>query len=258
MDALVSVLMSVHNEESWVEQAAKSILAQDYTRFKLVIIDDGSTDKTPTILKRLAKDRRVKVIRQRNNGLTKALNNGLKHCTGTYIARMDADNIALPTRIREQVAFLKQHPDHALVGTWREERYPDGTRRVRKFPVTNAALQRGLVRACMISHSSVMIRADILKKYKYDEQYRTSQDYELWTRIGKGHKLANLSKVLTIAYQRPGSITRRKKKWETLKTKLKIHWQAYKNLDCPWWSLIWLLKPFVEVIIPRNILRVFA
>src|SRR5689334_9568753 len=95
----ISVCMPVYNAQTYVRQAVQSILAQTFSDFEFIIIDDGSTDESPTILRELAeKDSRIRVTSRPNTGYAKALNEALQQSRGQYIARMDADDIALPDR----------------------------------------------------------------------------------------------------------------------------------------------------------------
>jgi len=253
---LVSVLMSVHNEERWVMRAVTSMMSQSYENLEIIIVNDGSTDDTLEILKNLQMhDDRIKIVNQENTGLTKALNNGLFHCKGKYVARMDADNIAMPSRIRKQVSFLEDNPDFAVVGSWRIDVLPDGVERLHKVPESNEEIQRTFVKRNCVSHSSVLVNAQTLRLFLYDERFLTSQDFELWTRIGKHWKLANLPEPLCRAYQREKGITSSSNKWRTLKYKLIIHFRAYQRLKCPWWYFIFIPKPIVEFLIPTRLIE---
>ncbi len=245
---LVSVLISAHNEQNWIEQSVNSILTQTYSNLEIIIVNDGSTDDTLNILKKIQKkDKRVKIINQENKGLTKSLNIGINQCKGQYIARMDADNVSREDRIERQVEFLKKNPSYSIVGSWRKE-IKNNEIKKKKFPVENKAIKQWLIRACVISHSSVMIKSEKIKKYKYNERFRTSQDYELWIRMAKKEKFHNIPEYLTTAYNRKKGITNSKKKKEAYKTKLKIHKKALENIKHPIYMKIWILKPFYELI----------
>ena len=114
----VAVLMSVYNGEKYLREAINSILSQTFNDFEFLIINDGSTDGTADILKSYT-DSRIKIINnEKNIGLTKSLNKGLKIAKGEYIARQDADDISMPERLKEEVAFLEIHKDYAVVGTF--------------------------------------------------------------------------------------------------------------------------------------------
>jgi len=256
---LVSVLIGVYNEEDWVMQAVESIMHQSYDNLEIVIVNDGSTDGTLEILENLQKhDKRIKIINQENTGLTKALNNGLKHCKGDYIARMDADNVSLLNRIKKQVAYMEAHPDCIVCGTWRRDIFPDGSSRDLKLPIKSKNIKRALVKTCVISHSSVMAKGDLLRAMKYNEKFRVSQDYELWTRMGKHWNLGNVGEILTEAHHRKTSITRTTKVIEKLKYNLLIRVYAYLRLDCPWWYFIFIPKPIVEALIPDSLIKKYV
>ena len=114
---LVSVVMSVFNGETLLDKSIKSILAQTFTDFEFIIIDDGSTDKTPDIIKKYETDGRVIVITQENIGLTKSLNKAIKIARGELIARQDADDISLKERLLCLVNEFKKNPALVLCGT---------------------------------------------------------------------------------------------------------------------------------------------
>jgi len=113
---LISVVMSVYNGEAFLEEAINSVLNQSLTNFEFIIINDGSTDSSLKIIKSFT-DSRIKIINQKNLGLSKALNKGIKEANGKFIARMDSDDISLPLRFEKQIDFLNKNPNCVLVGT---------------------------------------------------------------------------------------------------------------------------------------------
>src|SRR5260370_34687140 len=113
----VSVVMSVYNGARFLDQAINSIRAQTYRDFEFIIVDDGSTDETPALLSGHAMaDSRIRILSQENRGLIESLNRGFAAATGTYIARMDADDVAKPYRLEKQLDFLTANPGIALGG----------------------------------------------------------------------------------------------------------------------------------------------
>src|SRR5262249_37665616 len=115
----VWVVMHVYNAEKYLAEALDSILQQTCTDFELIVIDDGSTDRSSTIIEAYArKDRRIILHRQDNSGLVMALNQGCNLARGRYIARMDADDVRLPHRFERQLDYREHRPDLALIGTW--------------------------------------------------------------------------------------------------------------------------------------------
>src|SRR5438046_2743554 len=113
----VSVIMSVYNAQRYLAAAIDSILAQTFTDFEFIIIDDGSTDRSSQILADFAnKDSRIRVETRANKGLTRSLNEAIALSRGEFLARMDADDIALPNRLEVQVRFMREHRDVVLLG----------------------------------------------------------------------------------------------------------------------------------------------
>src|SRR5262245_11551620 len=113
----ISVILACYNTERYIASAVQSILAQTLGDFELILIDDGSTDSSSQICQDLAaKDSRIRLITRPNKGLTKTLNEGLSLATAPLIARMDADDLSLPTRFEKQVAYLSAHPECVCVG----------------------------------------------------------------------------------------------------------------------------------------------
>lgn len=196
---LVSVLMPVYNEEDNVVRAIKSVIAQTYRNWEFVIVDDGSTDRTPTILKEFSEsDPRIKVIRnERNMGITASLNRGLKACKGEYIARLDADDWYHPEKLEEQVRFLEEHPDHGMVGTFFTLVYDDGREIRVSLPVKHENILKRMAYRNSFCHSCVTFRREVLEVAGYyDEKLKYAQDYDLYFRVMSIAKAANIPKYL--------------------------------------------------------------
>jgi glycosyltransferase involved in cell wall biosynthesis len=196
---VVSVLMPVYNGEWFLAEAIDSILGQTFADFEFVIIDDGSTDASPAILADYAsRDPRIRVVRQAGAGIVAALNRGLAECRAPLVARMDADDSSLPTRLEQQVAFLAGHPRVAVVGTAFQLVSETGAAGPKVHHATGpAAISRGLRRGNCLAHPTVMMRRDaILAVGGYRESLRHAEDYDLWTRVGERHELANLPTCL--------------------------------------------------------------
>ena len=118
---LVSVVMSVYNGEGYLPASLDSLLAQEGVDFEIVVVDDGSTDQSPEILENYArKDYRVRVIRQENAGLTKALARGCGEATGELVARQDADDVSFPGRLAKLTAVLRENAGVAVAASWVE------------------------------------------------------------------------------------------------------------------------------------------
>jgi glycosyltransferase involved in cell wall biosynthesis len=193
----VTVLMATYNDERYVEAAARSILAQSFHDFEFLIVDDASSDETPRILSRLAReDDRMRVLRLAENvGLAAALNIGLEAATSPIIARMDGDDISRPDRLEAQLLHLREHPEIDILGTYARDIDEAGvpTGEVRKVPLSPSQARR-LVWTGPVIHPSAVFRRDrILAIGGYDPGLRRRQDYELWFRaVGAGLVIANL------------------------------------------------------------------
>lgn len=198
----VSVVMPAYNAERFLADAIQSILAQTFRDFELLIIDDGSTDKTPNLLEAFAStDPRIRVHRHEvNRGMTAAMNQGVKMARGRLVARMDADDVSVPHRFERQVAYLDGHPDIAVVGSWVRIINEDGVQTgVARYPI-----EPELVAWCMlffntISHPTVMMRRSALDAERtYSEVYLRAQDYALFIGLSRKVKLANLEEPLLL------------------------------------------------------------
>jgi glycosyltransferase involved in cell wall biosynthesis len=216
---LVSVVLACYNCEKYVHKAVQSIIDQSYKNLEILITDDCSTDNSYNILKRIAqKDSRVLLKRNEANlKLAKTLNNAIAGAKGKYIARMDADDISMPERIEKQVLWFESNPDYGVLGTnvW----FINGEgRKWRKSirPITNEEINSAKYFGNPFYHPTVMMRADAMKKHRYNEKFDVAQDYELWFNILRDYKGFNLKQNLLQYRIFSGSIsgTRRDKQLE--------------------------------------------
>lgn len=191
--------MSVYNGEKFLPEAVESMLLQSYKNFEFIIIDDGSTDATADILLQYGKrDPRITLIKFNDNqGLAASLNFGFDLARGDYIARMDADDISLSSRLEEQVLYLDEHPDIGICGTW-VELIGESVGKLWKYPISHEAICVQMFFANALLHSSVMFRRSILVRHglKYDTQFRFAQDYDLWSRAFLLTRFANIDHFL--------------------------------------------------------------
>jgi glycosyltransferase involved in cell wall biosynthesis len=194
----ISVVMPVHNAEKYITEALDSIIQQTFTDFELIVIDDGSTDRSSTIIESYAKkDRRVIVHRQDNCGLILSLNRGCSLARGRYIARMDADDVSLPERFERQLDYLERHPHIGLLGTWIQDIGPNGEQGpVWPLPTTPALIPWFLMFGNCIAHPSVMGSRELIQSLDYRTEATHVEDYDLWCRMSAVSGLANLPEVL--------------------------------------------------------------
>ncbi|MBN2503049.1 MAG: glycosyltransferase [Anaerolineales bacterium] len=196
---LVSVLMSVYDNASTLHAALDSILAQTLTDFEFIVIDDASPDNSKIIIHEYTDSRFVLIENEGNLGLTAALNVGLRSAKGKYVARMDADDIALPTRLEKQITYLEQHPEVGILGTAAEVIGAEGeSQGIARRPQADLAIRWMSLLANPFLHPTVMFRWELLVEHSlsYDERFSTAQDYDLWCRLLEHTQGANLAEPL--------------------------------------------------------------
>jgi len=208
---LVSVILPVYNGAHFLKEAIECILKQTHTDYELIIIDDGSTDASASIISAYA-DPRIRFYSQKNQGLAATLNRAISLAKGTYVARQDQDDVSLPDRLSKQVTFLNDHPDYGMVGTWAliwED--VKETQRSHKHPTENLSLQFDLLFNNPFVHSSIMIRKKVFDEvgaYCTDVDRQPPEDYELWSRVARKFKVANIPDVLHVYREVPQSMSR--------------------------------------------------
>jgi glycosyltransferase involved in cell wall biosynthesis len=194
----VSVLLPIYNAEAFLREAVESILAQTFSDFELLAINDGSTDHSREILTSFS-DSRLKIIdNDGNRGLIYTLNRGIEHAKGEFIARMDADDIALPERLALQIRFLDENPNVALVGGQTEliDSYSKSFK-LCQLPQTHDEIITKIFTANCFVHPSVLFRANVIRNLGgYREEALHAEDYDLWLRIIEHYDVANLAEIL--------------------------------------------------------------
>ena len=209
---LVSVIMPVFNAANYIDEAIESILLQSFTHFELLIINDGSTDDSLALLKKWeAKDNRISVFNQHNQGRATARNNGLELASTDYVAMMDADDISMPNRLQLCYEYLEKHNDVVAVSGQFETICMYGVHLSTSVePLDHLAIEQSLLQdlgAAFIQGAS-MIRKSLAEKVGgYDPIYDIGEDTDLFLRMAMQGKLANLPEVLLKYRKHPFSIT---------------------------------------------------
>lgn len=211
----ISVAMSVYNGERYLVAAIESILNQDFSDFEFLILDDGSSDSTPDIIRKYAAgDWRIRPIIRENRGLIVSLNQMLEEASAPIIARMDADDISKPGRFSAQKAFLEANPDYGVVGTWSED-IDENTEPMSidgaDQPLTHEEMLRAIeIGDQLVCHPSAMYRRDIvLAVGGYHAAFKHCEDLDLWLRLASVTRLGNLGERL-LRYRRfAGQVSRR-------------------------------------------------
>jgi len=190
----ISVVMSVYNGERYLREAIESILDQTFEDFEFIIIDDGSTDSSAEIVREY-KDKRIRLVQQKNAGLAVALNRGIELAKGTYIARMDADDIAFPERLSIQYAYMEAHPDVDILGGHAFLIDAEGFRcGEKRKPINPKAISRAIEYACPLIHPTYFVRACVYREIDgYRSLFLAGQDYDFLLRAyDMGKIIANV------------------------------------------------------------------
>jgi glycosyltransferase involved in cell wall biosynthesis len=179
--------MPVHNAERFLREAVESVLSQTFPDFEFIIVNDGSTDAGPAILDEYRKsDERICVYHQDRQGIVAALNLGLSRCRGKYIARMDADDVAMPQRLETQVKLMDEHPELVILGS-AVKVIDEGGRELRVYrpPATDTEIRWRLLFDNAFPHPAVLLNGRVLRerRLEYDEKARHAEDYDLWSRL---------------------------------------------------------------------------
>ncbi|TMW64434.1 hypothetical protein Poli38472_013056 [Pythium oligandrum] len=227
---LVSVVMPVFNMGRYVEQALRSVMQQSYSQMEIIVIDDASSDETSKILTRLVgQDPRIKYVRNESNkGIAASLNRGFTVAQGTFVARMDADDVAFPDRIQRQIHFMLEHPHVDILGTSIlvghegdsecESELTNGVKTQEKatsivmetavYPTSSLATKWQLLFGCFLAHPTVMMHRRVLNTIvaSNSELYSTKtpscEDYDLWLRCAYRHNLTIMSLGDVLLYHR--------------------------------------------------------
>lgn len=216
MVARVSILMPVYNAALTLEAAVQSLLRQSMPEFELVIVNDGSTDETPNLLRQFAqRDPRVIVLETPHRGIVAALNEGLQVCRCELIARMDADDICHRDRLAQQVRFMESHPEISVCGSlvkmFPKKNLLGGMLRYEQWLnslVSPEEIARDIFVESPLAHPSVMLRRNELLDLGGYHESSWVEDYDLWLRYHlHGKRLAKVPKVLLFWRHMPGRVT---------------------------------------------------
>ena len=252
---LVSVVIPVFNGGIFIEEAVKSVQKNTFKKFEILLVDDGSTDESKKICQRLEKQyRNVKFYSfPKNKGLGRVLNFALKKTKSKYIARLNQDDLMVPSRLEKQVKFLEDNPGYVAVGsrvrlfTKSKTNYDTVC-----FPLTNKTIRQHWLFLSPFSDPAVMYRKSAwLKTNGYKQEFWPADDVHMWYQLGVIGKLANLPQVLTKVrwHKKTGSISLHRlqiqKTWE-------VHQWAKQNVGKPtiWTQVFWLIQYIGGMICP--------
>ncbi|MDB5245585.1 MAG: hypothetical protein JWN90_690 [Parcubacteria group bacterium] len=211
-EPLVSITMTTYNRAGYIEEAIRSVVAQTYENWELVVVDDGSSDDTQA---RVASfnDSRIRYLRhETNKGIYQTRTDAVATSHGTYIAVLDSDDVwSSPTKLAAQVAFLEAHPDHAMIGTFITLIDGDGKEIGKdQYHTDDAGIRAHILIRNQFAHSSVLMRKELVEKVSGYRNIALAEDLDLFLRLGAHAKFANISEYMTKYRIHAGGITRRK------------------------------------------------
>lgn len=206
---LISIVIPAYNAARYLRPAIESMLAQTITDWEMICINDGSRDSTGQILEEIAlSDSRMRVVHQENQGVTATLNRGLVLAVAPLVARMDADDIAMPERLAKQLTFLRDHPNHVAVGGAILKIDTDSDRLgVDRLPTQHEEIEAALLeRRTGLFHPTVLYRRAAVQAVGcYRPEHVAVEDHDLWLRLAQFGRLGNLDDVLLCYRLHPGS-----------------------------------------------------
>lgn len=205
MKPLVSVVMTVYNADKYVVEAIKSILNQSYTNFELIVVNDASTDDSAEKILQLEDKRMIFLENEKNAGIVFSRNRGLNFAKGKYIAIIDSDDIALPYRLEKQVEYLESHPNCGICGSYYKSIDQNGHKNFSfKVPLTSKENKTFLLFNVPFCQSSIMMPAQIAKRFMYRVGFDIIEDYEIALRVSKQYEICNLP-IYTTLYRFHGN-----------------------------------------------------
>jgi len=217
--ALVSVIIPAYNAQDYIKKALDSVLAQSYPHFEVLIVNDGSTDNTETIIDTYH-DPRVRLIPQSNGGLSNARNTGIKNAQGYYLAFLDADDYWIPEKLEKQIEVLKHHPEVSFCSIQTRVETPEGEfintwlcPELKSSILHTIFFQNAAIAG---SGSSVMLTAELQKQAGFfDESLHSLEDIDMWMRYAAIAKYCCIPETLSVIIKRTDSMSRN---LETMRT----------------------------------------
>lgn len=248
----ITILIGIYNCAPTLVEALDSLMAQTYKAFKVVLCDDGSKDETLKVAERYAHnhDNIIVIKNERNMGLNFTLNHCLEYADTEYVARMDGDDISMPTRFEKEIKFLDSHPEYAIVSS--PMIYFDEQGDFRIGTQGGEVTKKDFFHGSPICHAPSMTRTEALKSvggYAVDKRLLRVEDYNLWFRMyAAGYKAYNLSEPLYKMRDDRNAIARRN--WMTRRNEMYAMSTGFKMLGMPWYTQIYALRPLIAHIVP--------
>lgn len=255
MSIKASVIITVFNERDLIIRAIDSILVQSLKNIELLIIDDGSTDGTPDVIKSID-DSRIRLIKSERVGRASSLKLACELASGEYIANLDADDFSYPNRLLLQSQFLDMNNDYAWVGCAEERVDSQRDEHInRLYPTSDADIRKQCVKCIPYSHSGVMFRRSlIIEGINYDSNQPYLIDFEFFLRVASKYKVANLPDVLICRYVRSESYFQSRFKRSKQNRRLSLLTsKAIFSLKLPLFYLVYPLSRLIYDLFPERL-----
>lgn len=250
--ARISVLMGIYNCGPTLQEALDSLYAQTFQDFKIILCDDGSKDNTYEVAKEYANkhDNIVLVKNEKNMGLNYTLNHCLEYADTEYIARMDGDDISLPTRFEKEIKFLDEHPEYAVVSC--PMIYFDTNGEFKRGKRYGEVKKKDFIKGTPICHAPSMSRTSIIKKvggYSVDKNLLRVEDYHLWFKVyAAGYRLYRLNECLYSMRDDRNAYKRRN--WLTRKNECYVKHLGFKMIGISWLYQVYAFVPLIKYFVP--------
>ena len=259
MNYRVTVIMGIYNCASTLPEALDSLYSQTFLDFKIVLCDDGSTDETYFVAKSFADthDNIILIQNDCNHGLNYTLNHCLEFADTEYIARMDGDDISLPSRFEKEIKFLDEHPGYAVVST--PMIYFDETGDYRTGKGKGEVKAIDFIHGNPCCHAPCMARTAAFKAvggYSIDDRLLRLEDYHLWFKLfSAGYKLYMLDECLYKMRDDRNAVARRN--WMNRKNEAYVRHIGYKMIGLPWWTQVFSIVPLIKFFVPGFVYNIF-
>ena len=253
--ARVSVLMGIYNCAPYLSEALDSLYAQTFQDFTVILCEDGSTDDTFAVAESYANryDNIILLRNGKNMGLNYTLNRCLELADTEYCARMDGDDISLPTRFEKEVAFLDEHPEFAVVSSPMIHFDEQGD--FRRGKGQGEILARHFLHGSPVCHAPCMFRREAILSvggYSVGEKLLRVEDYHLWFKLfAAGYRLYMIDECLY--KMRDGRDALRRRNWKNRRNEAYVKRIGFRMIGLPWYKQIYTLEPFVKYLTPRRL-----
>ncbi len=255
----ISVLMGIYNCTSTLQEALDSLYAQTYQDFQIILCEDGSKDNTYEVALENKKTHPniILVRNEKNMGLNYTLNRCLELADTEYIARMDGDDLSLPTRFQTEIDFLDQHPEYAVVSA--PMIYFDEQGDFRKGRGKGKVTKYDFVKGNPVCHAPCMGRTPVFKSvggYSVSDKLLRLEDYHLWFKIfSAGHNMYMLEDVQYKMRDDRNAVARRN--WMNRRNEAYVKWIGYPMIGLPWYYRIYAIVPILKYLTPTFIYNWF-